>query len=113
MSTIHDVAKAAGVSVSTVSRALRGLDRVSPQTRDRVTKAALDLRYVASPTASSLASGRTRVVAVVVPFLTRWFFATLISGIEKALRRQGHHVLLVDLEGESFDSRLRLSQDML
>ena len=113
MSTIHDVAKAAGVSVSTVSRALRGLDRVSPQTRDRVAKAALDLRYVASPTASSLASGRTKVVAVVVPFLTRWFFATLISGIEKALRRQGHHVLLVDLEGESFDSRLRLSQDML
>ena len=113
MSTITDVARAAGVSVSTVSRALRGLDRVSPETRARVARAATELHYVASPTASSLASGRTKVVAVVVPFLTRWFFATLISGIEKTLRRHGHHVLLIDLEGETFDTRLRLSQGML
>jgi LacI family transcriptional regulator, repressor for deo operon, udp, cdd, tsx, nupC, and nupG len=113
MSTINDVARAAGVSVSTVSRALRGLDRVSPQTRARVVHAATELRYVASPTASSLATGRTKVVAVVVPFLTRWFFATLISGIEKTLRRHGHHVLLIDLEGETYDTRLRLSQSML
>ncbi|MGC1215364.1 MAG: LacI family DNA-binding transcriptional regulator [Micromonospora sp.] len=113
MSTINDVARAAGVSVSTVSRALRGLDRVSPQTRARVAQAASELRYVASPTASSLASGRTKAVAVVVPFLTRWFFATLIGGIEQALRRHDHHVLLIALEGESFGTRLRLSHNML
>lgn len=113
MTTITDVAKAAGVSVSTVSRALRGLDRVSPQTRARVARAATELHYVASPTAASLASGRTRVVAVVAPFLTRWFFATLISGVEKALRHHGHHVLLIDLESEDFDTRLQLSQSML
>ncbi|PWU48778.1 LacI family transcriptional regulator [Micromonospora globispora] len=113
MSTINDVARAAGVSVATVSRALRGLDRVSPQTRARVVQAATELHYVASPTASSLASGRTKVVAVVVPFLARWFFATVISGIEKALRRHDHHVLLIDLEGESFGTRLHLSHSML
>ena len=113
MTTITDVAKAAGVSVSTVSRALRGLDRVSPQTRARVARAATELHYVASPTAASLASGRTKVVAVVAPFLTRWFFATLISGVEKALRHHGHHVLLIDLESEDFDTRLQLSQSML
>ena len=66
MSTISDVARVAGVSEATVSRALRGLDRVSPQTRQRVLRVAEDLHYVASPTATSLASGRTRVVAVVV-----------------------------------------------
>ena len=87
ISTITDVARVAGVSVATVSRALRGLDRVSPQTRQRVLEVAEELHYVASPTATSLASGRTRVVAVVVPFLTRWFFATLVSAIEKELRR--------------------------
>lgn len=113
MSTITDVAREAGVSVATVSRALRGLDRVSPRTRERVFKVATELDYVASPTATSLASGRTQVVGVVAPFLTRWFFATLVSAIEKTLRRHGHHVLLFDLEDESYDRRLPLSQNML
>lgn len=113
MSTITDVAREAGVSVATVSRALRGLDRVSPRTRERVFKVAEELDYVASPTATSLASGRTQVVGVVAPFLTRWFFATLVSAIEKTLRQHGHHVLLFDLEDEAYDRRLPLSQNML
>ena len=107
------MARVAGVSVATVSRALRGLDRVSPETRERVLRVAEDLHYVASPTATSLASGRTRVVAVVAPFLTRWFFATLVSAIEKSLRAQGHHVILFDLEDDSYDQRLPLTQNML
>ncbi|KGN33219.1 LacI family transcription regulator [Knoellia sinensis KCTC 19936] len=113
MSTITDVAREAGVSVATVSRALRGLDRVSPRTRERVLKVAEDLDYVASPTATSLASGRTQVVGVVAPFLMRWFFATLVSAIEKTLRQHGHHVLLFDLEDDSDNQRLPLSQNML
>jgi DNA-binding LacI/PurR family transcriptional regulator len=113
MSTITDVARVAGVSVATVSRALRGLDRVSPETRRRVLEVAEELHYVASPTATSLASGRTRVAAVVAPFLTRWFFATLVSAIEKTLRAQGHHVILFDLEDETYDHRLPLTQNML
>lgn len=113
MSTITDVARVAGVSVATVSRALRGLDRVSPATRRRVLEVAAELHYVASPTATSLASGRTRVVAVVAPFLTRWFFATLVSAIEKELRVHGHHVILFDLEDDTYDQRLPLTQNML
>jgi DNA-binding LacI/PurR family transcriptional regulator len=113
MSTITDVARAAGVSVATVSRALRGLDKVNPETRARVRRVAAELEYVASPTAASLASGRTRVIGVVAPFLTRWFFSTLVSGIEKTLRQYGHHVLLFDLEDASFDRRMRLTQSML
>ncbi len=113
MSTITDVARRAGVSVATVSRALRGLDRVSPQTRDRVIQVAEELHYVASPTATSLASGRTRVVAVVTPFLTRWFFAALVSAIEEGLRERQHHVLLFDLEGDDYVTRLELSREML
>jgi DNA-binding LacI/PurR family transcriptional regulator len=113
VSTISDVAKAAGVSVATVSRALRGLDRVSPHTRERVLRAAEDLQYVASPAATSLVSGRTRGVAVIAPYFNRWFFATVVSGIEKALREHGHHVLLCDLEGHTFDTRLPITQSML
>jgi DNA-binding LacI/PurR family transcriptional regulator len=57
VSTIKDVAEAAGVSIATVSRALHGLPRVSEATRQRVLAAAAELRYVASPSAASLASG--------------------------------------------------------
>jgi LacI family transcriptional regulator, repressor for deo operon, udp, cdd, tsx, nupC, and nupG len=112
-STIVDVAKAAGVSVATVSRALRGLDRVSPVTREKVRRVAEELHYVASPTATSLASGRTRIVGVVVPFVSRWYFAAMVSAIGKSLRERGYQVLLFDLEREVFDSRLSLTRSML
>ena len=113
MTTIGDVAKAAGVSVATVSRALRGVDRVSPRTRERVLAAATELHYVASPAATSLVSGRTRGIGVITPYFNRWFFATVVTGIEKALRDEGHHVLLCDLESHTFDARLPITQNML
>ncbi|MGB3762460.1 MAG: LacI family DNA-binding transcriptional regulator [Ornithinimicrobium sp.] len=113
MSTISDVARAAGVSVATVSRALRGVSTVNSATRDRVLHAAEALDYVASPTAASLASGRTRVVGIVTPFLTRWFFANAVSAIEKTLREYGYHVLLIDLEADSALERRALTSQML
>ena len=113
MSTIRDVAQAAGVSVATVSRALRGVDRVRPQTRERIQRLAAELDFVASPAAVSLASGRTRVIAVVAPSRTRWYFATLVRGIDRRLRQHDHLVFLVDLEDEGYNPRLRLSQTML
>lgn len=112
--TIHDVAAAAGVSVATVSRALRGLDRVNEATRERVLAAAAALHYVASPSASSLASGRTGVVGVAVPFGDRWFFATVLSSIARRVRAQGYQVMLLDLEQQGqHEDRLPLTSDML
>ncbi|WP_460459663.1 LacI family DNA-binding transcriptional regulator [Angustibacter peucedani] len=113
MSRIEDVAEAAGVSTATVSRALRGLPKVSDTTRAKVLKAAADLQYVASPTASSLASGKTHVVGVVVPYVTRWYFAHLISGASTVLRDHGYHVLLFDVGDEGPDRVLLLDSRML
>lgn len=113
MSTIHDVALAAGVSVATVSRALRGLPRVHEETRARVLRVAAELNYVASPTAASLASGKTRVVGVVVPFVTRWYFASLINGAEKVLREHGYHVLLFDVGSTGVGRSFLLDQQTL
>lgn len=113
VSTIRDVANAANVSVATVSRALRGLDHVHPETRDRILRVATELEFVASPTAASLASGRTQLIAVVAPFRTRWYFTTLLSVIDRTLREHNRHVLLVDLEEDTYDRRRRLTQAML
>lgn len=113
MSTISDVAREAGVSVATVSRALRGLDRVSPTTREKVLQVARDLDYVASPTATSLASGRTKVVGVASPYVDRWYFAHAVSALQRALRAEGYYVMLLDLDDGSDRTRLHLDQAML
>jgi LacI family repressor for deo operon, udp, cdd, tsx, nupC, and nupG len=107
MTTIDDVARAAGVSTATVSRALRELPGVSDATRRKVRDAAAHLNYVASPSASRLAGGRTGSVAVVVPWITRWFFATVVEAAEETLHDAGWDVLLYNLSGRK-DTRRQL-----
>jgi DNA-binding LacI/PurR family transcriptional regulator len=94
---IEDVAREAGVSTATVSRALRGLPNVSEETRQSVTSVARRLGYVVSRSASRLATGRTFAIAVVAPFLDRWFFAQAVSAIERELQQSGFDALLVGL----------------
>jgi DNA-binding LacI/PurR family transcriptional regulator len=97
VASIEDVARHAGVSIATVSRALRGLPDVAATTRDRVLASATELNYVASPFAARLASGRTTTVGLVVPFVSRWFFAEVIATVEAALRHAGFDLLLYNL----------------
>ncbi|MGC4807141.1 LacI family DNA-binding transcriptional regulator [Micromonospora sp. DT233] len=99
MTTIDDVARLAGVSTATVSRALRGLPTVSAATRRRVLAAAEQLQYAVSPSASRLAGGRTGTVAVVVPWITRWFFGTVVEAVEDTLHESGYDLLLYNLGG--------------
>jgi DNA-binding LacI/PurR family transcriptional regulator len=98
--SIDDVAGAAGVSTATVSRALSGRGHVSAATRERVVATARSLGYVVSSSASSLASGRTRNVGVIVPFLDRWFFSTVLSGISSVLTRRGFDITLYNITAD-------------
>ncbi|MCK6131503.1 LacI family DNA-binding transcriptional regulator [Bifidobacterium dentium] len=92
--TIADVAKAAGVSVSTVSRALRGLDRVNPETRERVEKEANRLHFSFSKSASSLASGKTMRIAVLLPSeISSWFNSHAFEGIYEVMSEADYDVV--------------------
>src|SRR5687768_14908444 len=84
--TLADVAARAGVSEATASRSLRGVSRVSSATRERVLDAARDLSYVTALQALSEQSGPRRTVAVIVPFITRWFFGTVTTAAVDHLR---------------------------
>src|SRR5271154_3503174 len=95
--TIHDIAREAGVSTATVSRALRGLPSVSPTTAARVQSIARRMDYVVSPTASRLASGRAGSVAVITPYIARWYFSTVLSGIERVLRPSDLDLVLLSV----------------
>jgi DNA-binding LacI/PurR family transcriptional regulator len=99
--TIGDVALAAGVSMATVSRALRGLPNVAPETRARVAEAASRLRYQPDPHASRLAAGRTSAIGMAVPLLDRWFFGKIVAGVESALRKRDYDLILYEVDGEA------------
>ncbi|WP_218612002.1 LacI family DNA-binding transcriptional regulator [Pseudonocardia sp. KRD291] len=91
---LADVARIAGVSPATASRALSDHPHVAAATRARVWRVATDLEYVVSPEASRLAGGSTGRVAVVVPHLSRWFFGAMLEGLESVLREAGLDLLL-------------------
>ena len=102
---IEDVALAAGVSVATVSRAIRGLPNVAVATRERVLAVAAELRYQADPAAARLAAGSTRTVAVGVPDPATWFFAKVVGGIERKLLAAGYDLLLSGIPDAAHRSR--------
>ena len=105
MTGINEVAQLAGVSTATVSRALSGNGHVSPATKERVLAAALELDYVVSSNASGLATGRTKNVGVVIPFLNRWFYSSVIEGAEQALLSHGYDLTLYNLSGGGDERR--------
>ncbi len=94
MADIGDVARAAGVSPSTVSRSLRGQSGVSERTRQRVIAVAEELRYTISRSASGLVTGRTQCVGVIVPFVGRWFYGQVLAAAEEVLREAGYSMML-------------------
>ncbi len=92
--TIRDVAQRAGVSVTTVSRALNGTGPVSDQVRRRVEAASAELRYLPHGTARSLITRRTDVFGVVLPDLFGEFFSEVIRGMDPQAQQRGYHLLL-------------------
>ena len=100
MSAISDVARLAGVSKSTASRALSGRGYVSAATRERVVDAARDIGYVASSNAASLVTGNTKNVGVVIPYINRWFFGEVLEGIESTLIDAGYDLTLYRLRAD-------------
>ncbi len=98
---MQDVARMAGVSAITVSRALRAPHRVRPATRERVERAIRALGYVPDEIAGSLSSRETRQVAAVVSTLGGSIFASTVDGLAQSLREHGHQLLLGTTEYSS------------
>jgi LacI family transcriptional regulator len=91
---IHEVARAAGVSVATVSRALNGKGPLRDETRQRVLAAVEELGYVPHGAARSLSSRRTMNFGVLLPDVHGEFFSEIVRGIDLAARAAGYHVLV-------------------
>ncbi|QNM04374.1 LacI family DNA-binding transcriptional regulator [Qiania dongpingensis] len=108
--TIKDVAKRAGVAISTVSRVLNGLDKVSPKTEKKVKEAVEELGYVQNGLAVSMVTGQTRTIMMVVPDFTNDFNGAVIQGAEEYLKEQGYTMLIFstkDFKEEDFENLYR------
>jgi len=92
--TLSDVARAAGVSPSTVSRALRGERAVDPALIERVTAVSSMLGYVPDPAARALASQRSDHVAILIPLLSNALFVDLLEAAQTTLRAAGYQTLM-------------------
>ncbi len=96
--TIYDVARAAGVATSTVSRAFTTPNRVGEQTRARVLAVAAELGYQPNPHARALLSGRHHTIAMVVSDITNPHFFELIRGAEMRAKASEYTLILVNAE---------------
>lgn len=96
--TIRDVARAAGVHISTVSRAFSNPHLVSPATRERVMAAAAELGYRPNPAARSLITGRTHNLGLIVADIANPYFPSLIKAAERQARQRGYYVFVTDTD---------------
>lgn len=100
--TIKDIAKALGISTSTVSRALRDSHEISPETKQLVLECAEKLNYRPNPIALSLKERRSRSIGVVVCEIANNFFSQVINGIESIAYDRGYNVIISQTR-ESYD----------
>ena len=92
--TIYDISKKLNISAATVSRALNDSPRISQKTKELVVKAAKEMNYKQNKLALALKSGKSYNVGVIIPFINRHFFSSVIRGIEDELSPLGYRVII-------------------
>ncbi|MEX3010473.1 LacI family DNA-binding transcriptional regulator [Hoeflea sp. TYP-13] len=111
--TLNDVARLAGVDVSTASRVLRGdtAQRVGKETKDRIHKSAKELEYLPNSVARALRTSKTYTLGIVVPQLDNPVFSAVIRGAERAAVAKGYSLLISHREpGETATTIANLSK---
>ncbi|MFY0626992.1 MAG: LacI family DNA-binding transcriptional regulator [Reichenbachiella sp.] len=92
--TIHDLARILKKDSSTISRALADSPRVKQKTRDLIQAKAKELGYYRNLQASSLRNQKTQTIGVIVPHISKFFFSTVIAGIEELAFERGYRVII-------------------
>ena len=102
---MKDIALDLGVSLMTVSKALRNHSDISQQTRDRVLKRMRELNYQPDWIARSMVTRRTYLVGLVLPDLMHSFFAEVAKGVSRKLTPLGYHAMILNTEEDGETER--------
>ncbi|WNS80468.1 LacI family DNA-binding transcriptional regulator [Domibacillus sp. DTU_2020_1001157_1_SI_ALB_TIR_016] len=94
MGNIHDIARMAGVSAATVSRVLNNHPYVKEEKRRAVVEAAEQLRYVKNINAVHLSLGKTKIIGVILPFVSHPYFGVILGGIASAAEKSGYKLMI-------------------
>lgn len=108
--TMADVARTAGVSTATVSYVLSGKRPVAPDTREAVEAAIAELGFTVNTAARSLRTGRSSLVALIVPDIANPFFAQLAATLQEELRGLGMHVVVCNTRARREEERALLAE---
>lgn len=110
--TIKDIAKKLNISVSTVSRALRGLSDVHIDTRQAVEALARELDYHPNAVAASLAKSKTFTVGVIIPNFETHFYSSAIRGIQDVLSGAGYNIMICQ-SNEAYETEVKNIQTLI
>ena len=110
--TIKDIAKALGISASTVSRALKDHPDISPKTKKAVKELAEQLHYEPNAIALSLRNSNTKTIGVLIPQIVHFFFSSVVSGIEDIAYKSGYTVIFCQ-SNEDYEKEKEIVQTLL
>ncbi len=110
--TIHDIARELNISASTVSRALQGNPRISLKTREKIKGLAEAMGYRPNTLASNLRNKKSNTIGIVVPLINRYFFSSVISGVEDVAFKSGYTVV-ISQSNDLANKEIAIVQSML
>src|SRR5258708_6431009 len=109
--TIKDIARMLNISVATVSRALRDTYDVNKETREKVLNLAFQLNYKPNFNATALAHGHTHNIGILLPFITNYYFSTVITGIQKVAYDANYNIILY-ITNDSSERELSIIENL-
>ena len=109
--TIYDIAKAAGVSIATVSRVFNQAENVKPQTRNKVLKVAEEMGYHPHVYAQGLASKKKNRIVMLAPVMSNYFFTEVLRGIQDSLAEENFELNIVNI-GRKEDAFKQVSETL-
>lgn len=110
--SLKDLAKELGVSISTVSRALKNHPDISQELKAKVQKLAKERNYTPNPLAMGLLKQQTKMIGVIVPDIVTHFYASIISGIEEVAKQQGYFIVIAS-SNESVEKEMEAVSNLL
>ncbi len=110
--SLKDLADELGVSISTVSRALKDNPIISPDLTQKIKSLAAERNYIPNPLAMGLLRQQTKMIGVIVPDLVTHFYSSVISGIEEVAKENGYYIL-ISSSNESFEKEKESIQNLL